>query len=220
MLKAKNNETTKDTAKKRGLFFHFLKWILIVGIIATAVSLVSKPIRKNLAEKYLQSGDIYLEQRRFQMAILEYKKSSLLYKKDLTDSRIKLASDGAAQILLLEDFFRERKLEAVLQNFDKVKNLPESEVSSVKLAKDLIEQKEYQLAIIPARHSVEINKNYRDGWLYLGIATLKCAETLEIDRYQRADYHSSARTALEKAAKIDPAYQPTIDYLAKLPKDN
>lgn len=61
---------------------------------------------------------------------------------------------------------------------------------------------EIDMALITLEQAAQKDKNYRDAWLYLGVAYLK-----------NSDYNSAVK-ALELAKQIDPIYPPVYQYLA------
>jgi tetratricopeptide (TPR) repeat protein len=176
-------------------------------------------LRKVWSKKYFERGQTYLEQKKFESAILEYNKALFLYwKKDEAKSQIKLARESSVDILKLETFYEERKLETQVRIIRQIKANPEDETSAIKLAKELIEKNEFQYAIISAQKATEIDNKYRDAWLYLGIANLKAGKMLELTENSRKEYDESAEKALLKAKSLDAEYKPTKDYLEELKK--
>lgn len=64
--------------------------------------------------------------------------------------------------------------------------------------------------------ATEMDGEYRDAWLYLGIANLKAAQNLEIKTDDKAQYLSRAKDSLARAISIDPNYDKTIEYVREL----
>jgi tetratricopeptide (TPR) repeat protein len=208
-----------DKKKEHDFSFYFFKWAIICIIGLLALGLITKPLRKVWSKKYFERGQTYLEQKKFESAILEYNKALFLYwKKDEAKSQIKLARESSVDILKLETFYEERKLETQVRIIRQIKANPEDETSAIKLAKELIEKNEFQYAIISAQKATEIDNKYRDAWLYLGIANLKAGKMLELTENSRKEYDESAEKALLKAKSLDAEYKPTKDYLEELKK--
>lgn len=195
-------------------FYIVSKWALVFLIAIVGVTLFSRPLSRSWSERFLEKGDQMLLQKRYLQAEMNYKKSILIDKKNgEAEARLKLVAEGARDILKLKDFFIENNLTIETDFFTKATTIPSRERDAVVTSKELIEQEEYQLAAIPARTAIEMDSNYRDGWLYLGIANLKCAQLLEISNSDRQYYLDKAKSALDRAKEIDAEYKPTLDYL-------
>jgi len=195
-------------------FYIIFKWALILLIAILAVTLFSRPLCHSWSGRFLEKGDQLLAQKRYLQAEMEYKKSILIDKRnDEARQRLTLAEEGSTDILKLKDFFIEKNLTIETDLFTKATAIPAKERDAVVTAKELIEEEEYQLAIIPAATAVEMDNDYRDGWLYLGIANIKCAQFLEISGSSRQYYLGKAKIALDRTKAIDPEYKPTLDYI-------
>lgn len=189
--------------------------VLIAGIVVAFLSLITKPLRGKWAENYVTKGDEYLLSKQYLHARLEYEKSNLVRKNVKAKDRITLAQSGSADIRKLEGFFNDNQSDL----YYTVKNAetPGTSASAqTALAKSLIEREEYQISIIAATTAVAMDPSFRDGWLYLGIANLKCGQLLEIDNDAQKAYLNNAKTALSKAKEIDPEYQVIDGYLKEL----
>ncbi len=203
-------ESVKNPYKK------ILLIIILLLICCFVVSLVTKPLRIKWSKNYVVSGDSYLAQKKYLHAEVEYKKSLFLYwKNDTANQKLALAQNAETNVLLLKDFYQTTNK----SEFDLLNNtikLPDTSVTAVKNCKDLIGKNEYQLAIIAAQNAVEMDKNYRDAWVYLGIANLETAEFTELTTKNQEKYLADAKSAMEKASTLDPEYQTTKDYLAQI----
>jgi len=189
--------------------------VLIAGIVVAFLSLITKPLRGKWAENYVAKGDEYLLSKQYLHARLEYEKSNLVRKNVKAKDRITLAQSGSADIRKLEGFFNDNQSDL----YYTVKNAetPGTSASAqTALAKSLIEREEYQISVIAATTAVAMDPSFRDAWLYLGIANLKCGQLLEIDNDTQKTYLNNAKTALAKAKEIDPEYQVTDAYLREL----
>lgn len=211
------SSTAASDQKKHDFSFYFLKWLIICSIAILLLGLITKPIRKVWAKNYMQCGDNYLLQKKYQSAILEYDKALFLFwKNDQAKGRIDLAKSASSNVLQLEDFYKEKGLDSQMGLIKTVKSLPENEDRATRLAKGMIEKGEFQYAIIFAKDATEMDRNYRDGWLYLGIANLNAARMTEISAEVKKAYEGEAEKALQKAKSMDPEYKPTQDYLNEL----
>lgn len=205
--------------KQHDLSFYVLKWLIVFLIAILLLSLLSKPIRKIWANNYIDQGDEYLLQKKYESAIIEYNKAMLLYwKNPKAKQKIVLAKNARGDVLEMENFYKEKGLSSQLELMREVKTLPENETSAIKIAKEMIEKGEYQYAVIIAKDATEMDRNYRDAWLYLGIANLNAAKMMEIGSEAQGQYKAEAQKALQKAKSLDPEYKPTQDYLDELGK--
>lgn len=201
-------------AQKQDPIFLMIKWLLISGLILMTLLLITKPIRKNWSENYLATGDAYLAQKKYKSAELEYQKSILLYRGNrMVKDRIKLAGKAALDVLTLRDFYKEKNLSDQTAEISGLLLIPTSETDGVKKAKSLIEQGEYQYAILAAKTAKEMDKNYRDAWLYYGIANLDTAKYIELTKDQQAPYLEEAQKALTKTLQIDSENKPAKEFL-------
>lgn len=196
--------------------YPFLRWLIILLIAILAIYFLTKPLRISSANHYIESGDRYLLQKAYLKADLEYQKALTLNNNQDAIERKSLVSKAMQNVSSLNDFYINKNATAELNLLNEASAVPKTESDAVKESKKLIEQKEYQLAIIPAKTAIEMDRNYRDSWLYLGIANLKCAEYLELRSEVKSQYLSSAKDALDTALRLDPEYQPTKDYLKEL----
>ncbi len=196
-----------------------IKWLIIIVTLFLVLYFGTLPVRGKLANRYVEAGDSLLIRSKYISADLDYQKALILKPKDDTAAeRRNLAENASRNILTLERFYEENKTTDKLALFDRATTVPKNETEAVKLSKKLIEDGEYQLAIIPAATATEMDPTYRDAWLYLGIANLKTAELVEMKNEIRADYKSRAQEALNKAKDLDPTYQPTLDFIKEAQK--
>lgn len=211
-------EVTKSSVlRKKSVYFTVLKWLLIIAAILAIIYLGTLPVRGKLVKKHIQSGNNLLIQKRYLAASLEYEKA-LMLKPNSDEARAgqQLADTSAKDILVLADLLGKDNRQEELELFQSAQSVPKSETEAVRKAKNLIEKGEYQLAILPAKTAIQMDKSYRDAWLYLGIANLKCAQFLEIKNNIRLEYLNDAKTAFEKAEELDPSYEPILGFLKAL----
>ena len=61
--------------------------------------------------------------------------------------------------------------------------------------------------------AIEMEQNYTDAWLYLGIAHLECSNKLELSEENYNYHREEAHTALESAQTLSPENENVIKYL-------
>jgi len=173
----------------RGFLFNLLKWLLIVAIIFLALDLVTKPIRKNWAGDYLARGNTYLDQKKYLSAELEYQKAVFLYSDNAeAKNNLDLAGKAESDISVLESYYIEQKIDTAISAFVQAKQVPTTPAEAVRIAKELIEAGEYQLALIPAKTATEMDGNYQSGWEYYAIAALYSSQKVEIGATAKKKY--------------------------------
>ncbi|MFA7252949.1 MAG: hypothetical protein WC107_00160 [Patescibacteria group bacterium] len=196
------------------LLMKCLKWTLIFLIILLTLSLLTKPARGKWSNNYVEKGDLYLEQKKFLSADLEYKKALVLNgKNEKAAERRQLAELGTSDILSLEDFFKEKKLTEQSQYFELAKKVPAEPIQAVKNSKLLIEKEEFQLASAAAKIAIEMDKTSADGWLYLGISQLKIAENIEMNSNLKKQLREEAKQSFTAAKSLNPDDELVRQYL-------
>ena len=181
------------------------------------LELISKPLRKKWSNDYISKGDIYLEQKKYLTAEIQYDKALTLYSgNEAAKNRKELATNAEKDILALADFYKEKNISSQIELFQSATAVPASKVEAVKNAKTLLEKDEYQLAKISAKTATEMDKSYRDAWIYLGIANLKAYENLEVSKDSKSSYKDEAKASLETAKLIDPTYELIQSFLKKI----
>jgi len=207
---------TKANGKK-GFLFYFLKWLLIALIICFSVSFLSRPVRKSWSNDYLERGNIYLEQKRYLSADLEYKKALLLFPQNNEAREQKeLGKKTQKDILLLRDFIDNQNIDQETVKFEKATAVPKTPAEATATAKELIEAEEYQLAIVPAETATQMDANYKDGWFYLGVANFLTAQNLELDQGVKNNYLSKAKEFFEKAKTLGMDSATIDEFLSKI----
>lgn len=192
-----------STDAQKSWLFHILKWLIILALALTVLHFITTPLRRKWSEDYLARGDIYLEQKKFVEAEVEYDKAAFLYSDEKVNSRIELADKAQSDILTLKDFYTERNLTSQLDLYDKAVTVPKNSTEAVKNSKALIEAGEYQLAIIPAKTATEMDKEYKDGWVYLALANSYTAKKVELDQSHKSAYDQAASAASTVALRLD-----------------
>lgn len=198
---------------KNIIFSKAFKLCILFLIITTALALITKPLRIKGSDKYVESGDIFLQEMNYLKADLEYQKALFLNSKnDKAKDRRKVAEEAQTDISKLNKSIV--KLSGKKgELFKRATAFPKNEKSAVILSKELVGLGEYQLAILPAKTAIEMDQNYRDAWLYIGIASLKCSEICEISASAKSYYKNQAKESLNKALRLDPEFEPTKQFL-------
>ncbi|MEI8143320.1 MAG: hypothetical protein WCG48_01730 [Candidatus Berkelbacteria bacterium] len=205
--------------KKAPIWYQTAVYLLIFLIGLSFLSLLTKPIRHAWAANYISAGDKYLLEAKYNWAELSYAKASLLEPSNkVAKSQKKLAVEGSGDISKLLDFFKREKATASLQLYSESTVTDKKYYDLTILSQSLIGRGQYQYAIIPAERSVALNDTYRDGWLYLGIANLRAATNLKTDKNVLKNYLAEAKKAFDRAALLDPVYQPIKDYQGEAEK--
>jgi tetratricopeptide (TPR) repeat protein len=198
------------------------RWLIIFLIVLVALMLMfllTKPLRTYSANKYIEAGNKYLVDKQYLHADLAYEKALTIFPKNKETIQNKaLAQEASENVLKLESFYNDNGFRAEEQKLNEATAFPENETEAVKLSKKLIEEGEYQLATIPAQTATEMDSQYRDAWLYLGIANLETAQLVELKTDVQKRYFDKAKEALEKAKNLDPEYAPTKEFLNQLQK--
>jgi len=200
----------------------WLRWVILIGLIFLVFLLLFfliKPLRTYSAQKYITEGDRYLANKEYLHADLAYDKALTLFPSSKTAKERKtLTEEASRNVLVLEDFYKENNFGEQKEKLDEATTFPTNETEAVNLSKQLIEEKEYQLAIIPAKTATEMAPDYRDAWIYLGIANLKTAQLTNLSSDIQAGYIAKAKEAFEKAKQIDPESKVVNDYLNSMKK--
>lgn len=190
-------------------------WIYLLAILIAVLALyfIAQTIKDSLSQKYYNRGEEKLLQEKYISAIVEYQKSDYLKKSAETENRIELAREAEKDIKRLEAFLREKNATLKLNDLKQAEAVPTDAYTAVINARSFLEKKKPQLAVISATTATEMKKEYRDAWLYLGIAHLDVFNQVELSAENKEWHKSEAKKALEKAKTLDITYQPTIDLL-------
>lgn len=191
---------------------------IIVGVtmLLLAVFLATTPLRTGFSKKFISRGDEFLNNKKYVSAIVEYKKADYLAKNTEVEQKIDLANEAQKDVDALENFYRQNNNIGQQEIYNQVRAVPDSSYDMVVLAKSLIEQNEPQLAIEAARTATEMDKEYRDAWLYLGIGNLAVAKQVELSGDAATLYIENGKQALSRAKQLDPSYAVTNDLLKQI----
>lgn len=177
---------------------------------------LTRPLRADWAKDFTKRGDEYLAEKKYISAIVEYKKAEALLPSKDTSDRIALANDSQTDVSKLENYYRENNNIVQMDLINKTKAVPDTSYDLVALSKDLLEKNEPQLAAKAAETATEMDKDYRDAWLYLGISNLAIAKQVEMSSGNSNEYLIRAKESLEHARLLDPSYAATNDFLKQL----
>ena len=208
------NKTIIKFLFHNSIYFKIIKWLIIVIIFVVLIIYFTNPLRGKSAQNFISSGDIFLADKKYLSANLEYQKALILNPRNPAAlDRKNLIELAESNVLELEGFLKANQFTEELKKIDEANSFPEDETEAVKLSKKLIKEQEYQLAIIPAKVAIQMDRNYRDGWLYLGIANLKTAQFVELTPKVRSQYVEESKNVLKEALTLDPEYESTKKFL-------
>lgn len=211
----KTIKKTTSTSNKTILLVS--KWLIGIIIFLLLLVLLSSPLRGKAASDYVKEGDKLLLQKKYISAEVEYKKALTLSSNNaVAKDHLDLANKASLNISEFERFFDLPQFAGFKAKYEEASEVPANQSDVVKLSKKLIEDGEYQLAIIPAKTAIEMDDSYRDAWLYLGIANLKTAQLLELKPDAQSQYINEAKKAFNKVLELDPENQTAKELLGKL----
>jgi len=201
-------EFVKDpTIQKPVRKISWLKWAAI-PLSAVIIFLALAPVTRNLSSYYLQNGNSLLLERKYLSARLSYEKALLLNSKNTeANTQKELARKAESDILVLEDLYEAQNQTEELRKISWANSIPSDETEAVKLSRQFIESKDYQLATIAAKTATQMDPDYKDAWVYLGISNMKVAEILEISPESKNKYIAESKKAFDKVREIDPEYE-------------
>jgi len=185
-----------------------LKWILIILFLLFLILLATQPLRGRASTSYIDSGDKFLAQKEYVRADLEYQKALILSPNcNQAKERQVLAKNVAGDISAVKNLNGNALFISIVDKINSASGFPGNETEAVRQSRQLIEEGEYQLAIIPAKTALEMDPNYRDAWLYLGLANLKAATLIQIWPDIAQEYLNKSKTAFSKVNELDPTYK-------------
>ena len=202
--------------KKKPIFGITIAIICGTTMLLLAVFLATNPLRSSFSKKFISRGDEFLNNKKYVSAIVEYKKADYLAQNTDIEKKIDLANEAQKDVEALENFYRQNNNIGQQEIYNQVRAVPDSSYDMVVLAKSLIEQNEPQLAIEAARTATEMDKEYRDAWLYLGISNLAVVKEVELSGNNYQGYLDKGKQALTRAKQLDPSYAATNDILKQL----
>lgn len=191
----------------------YAKLILAGLIVIFFLYLVMIPLRVKGANKLLETGDNYLKERKYISAIVAYRKAQFLKNSEEIESRIQIARDSEKDISKLEPFLREINDIPELNEIANANKVPVNEYEGIVQAKKYVADERADLAILTATDVTEMDENYRDAWMYLGIANYHMMSDAEVSAEVREYYKAKARDALERAKSLDETNTDVTKYL-------
>ena len=207
----------KTSSANNNTILLILKWLIGIIIFLFLLVLLSSPLRGKAASNYVKEGDNLLLQKKYISAEVEYRKALTLNANDaVAKDHMDLANKAELNISEFERFFDLPQFAGFKVKYEEASEVPTNQSDVVKLSKKLIEDGEYQLAIIPAKNAIEMDDGYRDAWLYLGIANLKTAQFSELKPEAQNQYLFEAKKAFNKVLELDPENKTAKELLAKI----
>jgi len=154
-----------------------------------------------------------LSQGKYIEALVQYKKADYLIDNEEINEKINLTNEAQKDITKLEMVWQEENNIEAQENLKRAKQVFDSEYDSVVLAREFIEADNPQFAIIASKTAIEMEQNYMDAWLYLGIAHLECANRLQLSEVNYNYHREEAKKALEQAEILSPDDEDIKRYL-------
>lgn len=191
-------------------------WLLIALSLLAVFYYLFVPAKKNLAQKYVESGDILLSEQKYLEATVEYRKAIFLDKNCQANNQLTLANSAQLDISELEIFFRKRNNLTALELLNNAGKVPSSHSEGLEYIKNLIENNQPQIAEVSAELMLEMEKESKETWAYLGIARFQSARIVQMSESNRKTKLSSAKEAFAKAKELDESYELAKEYLKEV----
>lgn len=196
------------------LWYRLTVWAILAVIILNFLSLISFPFRSAWSENYVLQGDHYLNERKYSWAKINYQKAILINKSNKeAKKQFELSRSGSLDIAMLSDFFKLKNNNKEMNLYSRANFVFTKPFDAISVTKSLLEENEPQYAIIAAKKSLELDENFVDGWLYLGIANLKAKDLINIDQKSGAYFKNEAKKCFEKVLSLDPQNSSAKEYL-------
>ncbi|MFA7244283.1 MAG: hypothetical protein WC080_03300 [Patescibacteria group bacterium] len=193
-------------------------WSVIGLLLIVILYFALSPARVSGTNKYITSGDDFLKNRKFISALVEYRKAAFLAGSSKANERTIIARESEKDITKLEPFFREINDIDALNDLSEANKVPQNESEAVKDAKAYIENGRPDLAILVATTATEMDENYADAWIYLGLANYYMMKDAEISGESREFYRGKAEESWQKARLAEPTNENVTKYLDELNK--
>ncbi len=187
-------------------------FVLVILILLVIITALKPPI----AISFTKSGDKKLRDEKFVEATVEYKKADFLIDSVEIDAKLKKVNEAQKDILVIEDLIREKNDIERLDLLNQAKSVPINEYESVLIVKKMLEADEPMFALIVANTALEMNRNYKDAWLYHAIAHLETTQKVKLTSENRNFHNTKAKEAFEKAKLLDPNDELIDKYLNQL----
>lgn len=197
--------------KPRGKYF----WVSASAVLIIVLFIISIPLRNFLSGRFMDNGNKFLAEKKYVSAVLEYNKAKILSNKYNPSEKIDAVRKAETNILVFEKVLGEEIKKEDTEKIALAKEMPEDEVAAVKDAKKMIEEGFYQQAIILLNTALEMDKNYKDAWLYLGVANSYGASDPEVSKEGREIYAERVEEAFKKVQELDPGNKYAEEFLKK-----
>lgn len=191
-------------------------WILILLCLLAVFYYLLLPAKRELAQNYVESGDLLLSEQKYLEAIVEYRKALFLDKNCQAGKQLTLAEKAQLDISELEIFFRQRNNLTALELLNNAGKVPVSHSEGLENVKSHIENNLPQIAEISAELLLEMDQDSKETWTYLGIARLQTARIVQMSENNRKSKLLSAKEAFAKAKELDDSYELAKEYLKEV----
>ncbi len=164
-------------------------YVFLIAIVLFLIIVYFFHPFRTFSKYFVTKGDSYLSQKKYVSANLEYDKALMLNPKNgKAIHRKEITKNAETDIKALIPFWTETNNQEMLAKMDKVETFPRNENEALILSKKLMEESEYQLAIIPAETAVAMAPEYETAQTYLKIAKEKAATLTEISPENQSAY--------------------------------
>lgn len=213
-----NKSMKKTSPIKEISYFPLLISLAVIAIIALGYFFGLKPLEKRLALEYLNRGDDHLISQHYLDAVVDYKKSLLLDNKVQAENKIALIDKVQNNYLEIKPFLAGKNNTALLESLAKANAVPQNQSAGIDTIESYIGNNQPYLAETMAQTLVEMNSGDNNAWLWLGIARLQTARTVQMTADGRKAKLASAHEAVKKANELDKSNALAIKYLAEINK--
>lgn len=179
--------------------------IIAVGVaLALALLVITKiawHVRQEVANRYLERGDIYLTQLEFSAAVDEYQKALHADPSNAEAiSRLHTAEIAPVDIAQAASFYQEHRVESVISKLQEAQQPYSTVTAAVAEGVKLYSAQEAVYAQYPLERAVQLDPGYPEAWNYLG---LTYQELAKID----STYTKKAEVAFARRDALTPAYR-------------
>mgnify|MGYP001351546716 CR=1 FL=1 len=194
----------------------FIIWLVALAALVSVLYFALLPLRRDMAENFSAQGDSLLLEKKYLEAIVEYHKAEYLCKGCQAENKIQLANNAQLNFLELESFLREKNSIKDLEQLAAANKVPSSVSEGLETVKKMIEDNEPQLAEIQTELILEMEKDSKETWAYLGLARLQTARIVQMSESNRKTKLLSAKEAFAKAKELDESYELAKQYLKEV----
>ena len=176
--------------------------IMLIGLALGAIVLwqALQPVRRQIAGRYVDRGDSYMENRDFDLALDEYAKAQDFDPSSSeASSRIALAKEGEVNIAALRSFFASHGKPDLVKEIDAATKTYSQPKDALEAGATLYTAQEFALARYPLEEAVMLDPGYPEAWNYLGLTYKELA-------FYDASYNAKAAQAFAKRDALTPNY--------------